>query len=355
MRAVLVCPNNSCRPLRLNIKPCRVYKAWTALLDSIEEYMNLNVLRLSALGLALGISTAASATVLNDTLLRADGGLAFESLAMDPTTGQFYARSGFGQGPTSNGYGGATVEVFTNSATFAADTPVTSFNLSTNNIAGTYIAAYNGSIYGRSEPLANNGSSGTTIGSWNASTGSFVAQTIIPNVGGQNVANTFNWGGFSGPSVLQDSTGRYVLGSVDSSHWQISQLNSDLSLGTSKTFSVGSLGYAFMIDGVLFMSQSYNSNAITLSYNFNTGTLSNVNFTLANYGYMSDTLYDPLNDTLYLYNSVTDSIYDLTNASAQLGVSAVPEPSTWAMMLLGFAGIGFMAYRRKSKPALMAA
>jgi hypothetical protein len=36
-------------------------------------------------------------------------------------------------------------------------------------------------------------------------------------------------------------------------------------------------------------------------------------------------------------------------------VGGVPEPSTWAMMLLGFAGIGFMAYRRKSKPALMAA
>jgi PEP-CTERM motif len=34
---------------------------------------------------------------------------------------------------------------------------------------------------------------------------------------------------------------------------------------------------------------------------------------------------------------------------------AVPEPSTWAMLILGFAGIGFMAYRRKSKPALMAA
>jgi hypothetical protein len=35
--------------------------------------------------------------------------------------------------------------------------------------------------------------------------------------------------------------------------------------------------------------------------------------------------------------------------------SSVPEPSTWAMMLLGFAGVGFMAYRRKSKPALMTA
>ena len=34
--------------------------------------------------------------------------------------------------------------------------------------------------------------------------------------------------------------------------------------------------------------------------------------------------------------------------------SAVPEPATWAMMILGFAGVGFMAYRRKSKPALMA-
>jgi probable HAF family extracellular repeat protein len=33
----------------------------------------------------------------------------------------------------------------------------------------------------------------------------------------------------------------------------------------------------------------------------------------------------------------------------------VPEPSTWAMMILGFAGLGFMAHRRKSKPALMAA
>lgn len=28
--------------------------------------------------------------------------------------------------------------------------------------------------------------------------------------------------------------------------------------------------------------------------------------------------------------------------------SAVPEPSTWAMMILGFAGVGFMAYRRRS-------
>lgn len=33
--------------------------------------------------------------------------------------------------------------------------------------------------------------------------------------------------------------------------------------------------------------------------------------------------------------------------------NGVPEPSTWAMMILGFVGIGFMAYRRKQNgPAL---
>jgi hypothetical protein len=31
-----------------------------------------------------------------------------------------------------------------------------------------------------------------------------------------------------------------------------------------------------------------------------------------------------------------------------LAVSAVPEPSTWAMMILGFLGVGVVAYRRKN-------
>jgi hypothetical protein len=31
-------------------------------------------------------------------------------------------------------------------------------------------------------------------------------------------------------------------------------------------------------------------------------------------------------------------------------IASVPEPSTWAMMILGFCGLGFLAYRRKNKP-----
>ena len=34
--------------------------------------------------------------------------------------------------------------------------------------------------------------------------------------------------------------------------------------------------------------------------------------------------------------------------SGNILIQAVPEPSTWAMMILGFMGVGFMAYRRKN-------
>jgi hypothetical protein len=36
-------------------------------------------------------------------------------------------------------------------------------------------------------------------------------------------------------------------------------------------------------------------------------------------------------------------------------VAAIPEPSTWAMMILGFFGIGFMAYRRCNQNAALSA
>jgi hypothetical protein len=35
--------------------------------------------------------------------------------------------------------------------------------------------------------------------------------------------------------------------------------------------------------------------------------------------------------------------------------TAVPEPSTWAMMILGFCGLGFMAYRRKQNGGSLSA
>jgi hypothetical protein len=45
------------------------------------------------------------------------------------------------------------------------------------------------------------------------------------------------------------------------------------------------------------------------------------------------------------------SNFGTTGADREANVSViygVPEPSTWAMMILGFFGLGFMAYRKKA-------
>ena len=43
---------------------------------------------------------------------------------------------------------------------------------------------------------------------------------------------------------------------------------------------------------------------------------------------------------------------NIANFNFTVFTAAVPEPSTWAMMVLGFCGLGFMAYRRKqNEPA----
>jgi PEP-CTERM motif len=65
-----------------------------------------------------------------------------------------------------------------------------------------------------------------------------------------------------------------------------------------------------------------------------------------NYVYAPDGHYDGYPDT---------SAYVLDHSDGNINyaflVTGVPEPSTWAMMILGFCGLGFMAYRRKQNGA----
>jgi PEP-CTERM motif len=62
--------------------------------------------------------------------------------------------------------------------------------------------------------------------------------------------------------------------------------------------------------------------------------------------------YDPNVNDIY---QITLTVGDLTDTiDVQIGAgltAAVPEPGTWAMMMLGFCGVGFMAYRRKQASA----
>ncbi len=58
-----------------------------------------------------------------------------------------------------------------------------------------------------------------------------------------------------------------------------------------------------------------------------------------------------LNNVPSVTGPFTDSIY------VQMGdgfTPAVPEPSTWAMMILGFAGVGYMTYRRRKQSLRLA-
>ena len=53
----------------------------------------------------------------------------------------------------------------------------------------------------------------------------------------------------------------------------------------------------------------------------------------------------------YADRAHTQAVLELSLVGATVTVAAVPEPSTWAMMILGFMGVGFMAYRRRAQSA----
>lgn len=52
-------------------------------------------------------------------------------------------------------------------------------------------------------------------------------------------------------------------------------------------------------------------------------------------------------NTLEIFYADREQVAAHLDVSADVVLSAVPEPSTWAMLLLGFLGVGFVAYRRK--------
>lgn len=59
------------------------------------------------------------------------------------------------------------------------------------------------------------------------------------------------------------------------------------------------------------------------------------------------------------YTDVTGDVrdshwaFDILNVDSAVVVAGVPEPSTWAMMMLGFAGLGFVAYRRRNQSSAL--
>jgi PEP-CTERM motif len=143
--------------------------------------------------------------------------------------------------------------------------------------------------------------------------------------------------GGAGPSLTYHQSATFTFNNALGGPFAIDLLSNN-SLGNGFDSAL----FQIFDNGNLFQSQSFNDLASAQAFFSN-------NFILFQFG-------AGLNDIQLSFNETMSGGEGFSfNYAAAGGVSAVPEPSTWAMMLIGFAGIGFMAYRRKSKPALMAA
>ena len=84
------------------------------------------------------------------------------------------------------------------------------------------------------------------------------------------------------------------------------------------------------------------------------GSNTTLHGTLPAYAPYSFTFVGTGSDTLSIGAVNTQGYYYVDGVSV-VPAASVPEPSTWTLVILGFAGIGFVARRRKTKPVFGAA
>jgi hypothetical protein len=85
---------------------------------------------------------------------------------------------------------------------------------------------------------------------------------------------------------------------------------------------------------------------VAINWGAGSGTFNDVNHVLDTLGY--DFAANGANESFNW--RLIDSACSGPDCGGTIG--SVPEPSTWAMMILGFAGVGFMAYRRRKDSTL---
>jgi hypothetical protein len=207
---------------------------------------------------------------------------------------------------------------------------------------------------------------GNQVGGWTAPSGVYYAQnpSNFVNPIAHSLVSGYNWNDFTldvnvsnatdggvwlraselgpGPGTGFGASGVLLVwapnGPSDSNiYWHVVSSTGDIIGGGGDTF----LGTNPLLPLSLHITVVGNTYTAVVNGTITT-TLTDSTYHSGLVGLYSNTNPDPL-------------FQSFDNFSVDGTVSAVPEPSTWAMLLLGFASIGFMAYRRKSKPALMTA
>jgi PEP-CTERM motif len=190
----------------------------------------------------------------------------------------------------------------------------------------------NGSFEGTTSPwIATSGIIVSSLGSANATNGSSVAQISL---------NSF-FGSASG--TLSQS---FTLASAGLFNYAFQAGRSEgacVCNDVALTFAMSIDGVVLASDLPIFDSSSGGSPASTKLLSSYTGS------TLLSAGSHEITFAFSRGETGFGRGPYF--VLDGVGLTAQVG--AVPEPSTWAMMLLGFAGVGYGVYRRKKLAAVV--
>jgi hypothetical protein len=185
-----------------------------------------------------------------------------------------------------------------------------------------------------------------------APTSASAAVAFLDGVSGSILTSVTDAGTIVGGEVLSASTPTAALPTNTTP--PISTINNFLAAGPSDggtatlTFSVPTTQFSFLWGS----PDSFNTLAITSTTN---GITSTTDYTASQAGISPITGNQSFAEYLGLVTNagtVIDSIQFQSTSNAfevsNFAVSGVPETSTWAMMILGFLGLGFLGYRKSS-------
>jgi hypothetical protein len=151
---------------------------------------------------------------------------------------------------------------------------------------------------------------------------------------------------------------------LDNAHFSLpaSNVATEISLGSFSLRNTGPFNpYAFLGDTLNLevsfgspISTTINPTALVTGVITAIGGLVYIDFNPQEFNFGGGTFKLDIHDVL-----LATSVFNRMDTDPLTGTltisSAVPEPSTWAMMVLGFAGLGFLAHRRRRIQRALAA
>ena len=193
-------------------------------------------------------------------------------------------------------YRESTVYRYTSLANFISNTGQQQFNLPRQS-EGTYHCIYRNHLY--YAQYNSNTLVKCAIGNMN-----LVLTRNLAGAGSHNQAH-FNWGGYTDINLMSDETGLYVTWAQSTSQpMQLSKL--DENLNVQRTWNTGwnkgSVGWAFMVGGVLYWGNQFSSAAFNYKYDTATSQRTTYSNSLGANGYITHTSYNARDNSLLVWN-----------------------------------------------------